>query len=88
MTDEHKLLIERDRGAKAAQVLDNVIYQDAWARMEANLLATMTAPNTTDDAVLEAKRGLVILTRLQKELKTELETGQLAGMQLQEQTNG
>ena len=82
MSDDHKLIRERERGAKAQQILDNSVFVDVWARMEANLIATMTSPSITDDMATEARKGLIVLRRVKAEIETELKTGQMANLQL------
>ena len=77
-----KLTQERERGHKARQILDNPVFQDAWSRMDANLVAVMSNPASVDEAVLEARRGLIVLRRLKKEIEREFETGNMANIQL------
>ena len=82
MSDEHQLIRERERGAKAQQILGNEIFQDVWSAMDANLTAAMTSPSATDEAVLEARRGLIILRRVKAEVERVLKTGEMANIQL------
>ena len=80
--DEHKRIKEREEGDKARQILENPVFVDTWAKMDANLLSRMTDPGADDEVVLEAKRGLVILRRVKSEIERTMQTGQMAVMEL------
>ena len=80
---DHERIAERERGALAAQVTNNPVYQDAFARMEANLRDHMESSASTDEVVLEAKRALVILRRIHKHLEDAMTTGKMAAIQLE-----
>jgi hypothetical protein len=82
MSDEGKLTAERERGHKARQVLDNPVFKETWDRIDANLIAAMSSSTATDEAVLEARKGLIVLRRVRKEIEREFETGNLANIQL------
>jgi hypothetical protein len=82
MADETKLAAERERGHKARQVLDNPVFKETWDRIDANLIAAMSSSTATDEAVLEARKGLIVLRRVRKEIEREFETGNLANIQL------
>jgi len=83
MTDENALIRERNRGHLAKQVMDNAVYQDVWAKFDANLLATITDGKTPDDRVLEARRGLIILRQIKRQIEKEFQTGLMATAELE-----
>lgn len=83
MVDEHALIRERERAHLAQQVIDNPVWQEAWAGFAENLQAHMVAPGTTDEAVLEARRGYLVLQRIRKQFEKAMETGKMAELQLE-----
>ena len=82
MNNEGQLLKEREQGHRAQQIIDNPLFVETWEKMDARLMRIMSDPSTADDAVLEARRGLIVLRRLKSEIETVLKTGEMASTQL------
>ena len=83
MTDESKLLAERERAHLARQVIDNPVWQDAWTRYEETLKAHMLEPKSTDETVLVARQGILLMKRVRTHIEKAMETGKLAELQLE-----
>ena len=68
----------------AKAIIENPVWQRVFDGYVENLQAWMEEPGTEDDLVLEARRRLLSLRRVRKDLETALETGKLAEIQLRE----
>ena len=85
---DHDRIRERERAHQAKNVLENVVYQEAFTHMEGNLMATMQYPKSSDEAVLEARRMLIVLRNVQRHLEEAMQTGILAEIQLERSKHG
>ncbi len=84
MSDDDRARIrERERGHQASQILSNPLWAEAWSALEANLRAHMEEPSAPDEAVLEARRGLIVAKAIQRQIQTVMETGRLAEEQME-----
>ena len=84
MDNDDQLLKEREQGHRAQLIIDNPLFVETWEKMDARLMRIMSDPSTADDAVMEARRGLIVLRRLKSEIETVLKTGEMANIQLDE----
>jgi hypothetical protein len=73
---------EQRRGHEAKRILDSPLWAEAYESLAKRLNTDML--NGDDDTTLEAKRRLLALYDVRKQLETVLRTGALAEMQLQE----
>lgn len=83
MTDEHQLIKERERAHLAKQVIENPVWEEAWSHYQDTLRAHMENPEATDDTVLEARKGLIVLNRIRRRIEQAMTTGDMAAMQLE-----
>jgi hypothetical protein len=73
MTNE----IDAQRGQQAQAVLDNPIYQDAYAKLEESLVGKWKESRSLDERE-ECHRFLVILQKVHAALDSTMRSGQLA----------
>lgn len=81
MSDEHKLLQERERAVSARRILEDPLYQEATTRLDTMLVSEWKScadPERRERIWTEMK----ILRAFQAHFATLLQTGQLATEQL------
>ena len=85
--DEEDLRLRREEardGQHAKLILDNPLWQRVYEEAERNLKRFMEEPSTLDEDVLEARRGLIALRRVKKNIETAMTTGDMAVLQIRE----
>ena len=81
--DEHKLIRERERAHLAKQIVDNPVWQDAWTVYEETLKAHIFEPKSSDEAVLVARQGILLMKRVKAHIEQAMKTGEMAAIQLE-----
>ena len=85
MDDNHKRIKERERGHQATLVLDNPIYQEAWASVEHQLKAGWENSSAAQSEERERIwQALQMLRKVRSYLDGVIKTGELATIQLNE----
>lgn len=83
--EEPQLRQERERGARARQIIDSPLWDEAWTTLELRL---MEAWKSSQSGMAERRELIYMQLRAAAEVRghieTVLETGQLAEMQLDE----
>lgn len=75
---------EQRRGEQAAQVLDNPIYQESWQSVRNGIIAAWeTAPIRDKEGHNELKLMLKLLTDVQRNIETVMQTGKMAQIQIE-----
>ena len=87
MKDEDSLIRERNRGSQARAIIDSPLWEESFSVYRNALMEHMASISSTEEAVLEARRGLIALRRIKKHMETIFETGKLANISL-ENPNG
>ena len=83
MADEHERIEEVRRGTQARAILDNPLWIEAWTELEGRLLKEWREAPAEDVEGREVLwLMLKIAERVQGHIKTVLETGQMAEMQI------
>lgn len=85
---EHQLIREQERAHLAKQITENPVWEEAWTALTENLRAHMEAPELSDEVVLEARRGLLILKRVREQIERVVNTGKLAQIELERIRDG
>jgi len=85
--DKRERQVEVTRGHHAKQILDNPVWDTTFLGYETSLREWIESPETVSDDVLEARRMLIALRRLRRDIETTMQTGHLAEMQLRGKTN-
>lgn len=86
--DENARRVEVERGHLAKQITDNPLWAETLNGYETALLARMVDPAATDDQALEARKMVVVVRRVRRDIEAILTTGKLALMQLEEAKDG
>ena len=74
---------EVERGHHAKRILDDPLYVTVWEDMENALLKVMTAPQTSNEELVKARDGLIILKKLQAKFAECVRTAEMAQQQLE-----
>lgn len=78
------LELERDRGARARRILEDDIYRDAFEKLRASLMKAFEHSRPDDREARErAYLELRLLTALERDLETIMQTGEMAGRQIE-----
>jgi len=78
---------EERRGEEARVVLDNPIYREAFAQIEANIVAKMALQATTAAEAEELRRLMIALRKVRTYLEQVLTTGTMAAMEEERKRN-
>lgn len=82
--DENRLIKETERGNRAKRILEDDLWLEAWAAIEANLLSGWRNSPARD---AEGREALWMALKLAEQVRTLFEshmrTGQMAEMQLE-----
>lgn len=90
MADIHERLTERDRGAKAKQIIENPLWVEAWDKIESGLTHRWQTSQKSDADLREnIYLQLDAARAVQKYFEQLVQTGELAEMQIeQERSDG
>lgn len=84
MEDEHKLLREQDRGARAERLLSDPLVVEAFAAIRADCDELFRTSKPTDDETRRiARLKLAAVDQVEEMFKHHLNTGKLAKTQLE-----
>ena len=83
MTDENLLIRERERANLSQQVIDNPVWQEACDRVAKSYRSTMESASATDEAVLDARKSLLLLQQVRRQVETVMQTGKMANLELE-----
>lgn len=76
--------LERDRGARALRILEDDIFKDACDKLRASILKAWEHSRPDDSVARErAYSELRLLNGLLKDIETVMQTGELAGRQIE-----
>jgi len=78
---------EERRGEEARVVLDNLIYREAFAQIEANIVAKMALQATTAAEAEELRRLMIALRKVRTYMEQVLTTGTMAAMEEERKRN-
>lgn len=78
---------EERRGEEARVVLDNPIYREAFAQIEANIVAKMALQATTAAEAEELRRLMIALRKVRTYMEQVLTTGTMAAMEEERKRN-
>ncbi len=85
MDDEHRLLRDSDRALKAQSLLDNEMFNDALATLEAEYIAAWKAtPLRDSDGRERVWQAVQIVGKIKDHIGAVLNDGKLAAAQLRE----
>lgn len=85
MIDEHKLLRENSRAVEAQSLLDNSLFNDALATLEAEYIAAWKAtPLRDSDGRERVWQAVQIIGKIKDHIGAVLNDGKLAAAQLRE----
>jgi hypothetical protein len=88
MTDESKLLIAQDRGAKAEELMRNELLIEAFKTAEAAyILAIVKSEPSETDLRENCYTAIQILGDVQKHIKTAISNGKMARKELDDLAN-
>lgn len=83
MADEHERIEEMRRGTQARAIMDNPLWHEAWENLEQTILNAWRESPTRDEEGREALWVMLkVAERVKGHIKTVLETGQMAEMQI------
>ena len=78
------LELERERGARARRLLEDDLYRDSFAKLRAALQASWEHSRPDDKEARErAYLELRLLSALERDLETIMQTGEMAGRQIE-----
>ena len=86
--DEYKLVAERERAHLAQQIENNPVWQEAWEGFAKNLRGHMEAPESTDEVVLAARQGLLMMKRVRDHIEKAMQTGKMAAFEMERSKDG
>jgi hypothetical protein len=69
--------LSEQRAVSAQRILEDPVYRDSFATVEANIVAKLAQPNTTPETVQELHQSLVSLHRVRRYLEQVIVTGRM-----------